>query len=456
MIRSVILLLFSSVFLTNCQPQSSSLDDPKVIIISLDGFPADALWDEMVALPTLRKLATDGAWSSSMIVSNPSLTWPNHTTLVTGVHPEKHHLTVNGRIVHEENGRVWSDNDRDRAELVHPDVETLYDLAHRAGLSTAEINWPATRRSPTLDDHFPDAPESTEVITPRLKNELLEKGILEPDHFDASWLGGRGTWSDWMWTESAAHLIEERQPDLLLLHLLNTDSSHHEYGPGSTGGNNALAYADTRVARILEALETAGTRESTTIFIVSDHGFVTVNHQLYPNRLFREAGLLDLDDEGTIRQARVQALSISGAAYIFFSSDETEEEDKQRVRDLLMNREGILDILTPNDYAEYGLPSPDETDQIGDLFLLAEPGYAFDNTATGVEWMTDRVTPGGSHGYWSELEPSKTIFIASGYQIESGLELGRVDNRSVAPTAADILGLEMSKADSPPLQQLFP
>lgn len=451
-----LLILLLTLLITSCSSGGEDPSNPKVVIISLDGFPADALWDESVALPTLRSLARKGSWSQSMVASNPTLTWPNHTTLVSGVGANRHQLTTNGHIVRESNGRVWSDNDRDRAELVHPDLETIYDIAHEAGLSTAEINWPATRNASTLDDHFPDAPRSTEVITPRLKQELMEKGILESSHFDVSWLGGRGTWSDWMWTESAVHLIEERQPDLLLLHLLNTDSSHHQYGPGSTGGNSALAYADTRVARILNALERAGTRENTTIFIVSDHGFITVRHDIHPNRLFRQAGLLNTNEQGTVERADVQALSISGAAYLFFRDAETRDNEIQRVRDLLTNREGVLDILEPEDYAEYGFPSPNETDQVGEMILLAEPEYAFSNRTTGDEWRTDRLSPGGSHGFLNTLEPSKTIFIASGYGVSGGLELEEVDNRSIAPTAARILGLEMPNAEQPPLIRILP
>src|SRR5688500_8089548 len=70
-----------------------------VIVISLDGFPASALADPMVPVPTLRRLAAAGAAAAGMTVVNPAVTWPNHTTMVTGVHPAKHGVLFNGILV---------------------------------------------------------------------------------------------------------------------------------------------------------------------------------------------------------------------------------------------------------------------------------------------------------------------------------------------------------------------
>jgi hypothetical protein len=88
--------------LTSCSKSpSTSPKDQHVILISLDGFPAWLWNDESLQIPNLRKLAAEGASTKAMTVSNPSITWINHTTLVTGVEPRKHGVLFNGLLVRQ-------------------------------------------------------------------------------------------------------------------------------------------------------------------------------------------------------------------------------------------------------------------------------------------------------------------------------------------------------------------
>lgn len=450
-----LLLALSFHLLFGCQqrPQQNH-----VLIISIDGFPARSLWNEDVLLPNLRKLALEGAWADAMIASNPTVTWPNHTSLVTGTHPERHHLLFNGLVIRDpETGTVRSDNDRDRAELVNDQVQTLYDVAYAAGLHTAEVNWPATRNAETLHDRFPDAPYHVRAMNPEFRRELMELGLITEEDMDAYWLGSRGAWSDHLWTEAARYLIRQRQPNLLLLHLLNIDSTHHRYGPDSQAGNTALSFVDTQIGQLLDALEEAGIRDRTTIFIVSDHGFVEVEYVIRPNVLLRQAGLLEADENGAVTSARVQVLSLAGSAMVYASDSDTREEDLRRARELFEGLDGVADIIEPDRYSEFGLPHPDDTDQVGELYLLAQtrPGYAFNNSAAGNETILRRDSPSGSHGYLNTDPLLETVFIASGYGIRPGTRLDEVDTRSVAPTAARLLGLVLETADGTVLEEIL-
>ena len=69
-----------------------------VVVISLDGFPAYALEDPRLPIPTLRELAREGAAATAMQPINPTVTWPNHTTMVTGVDASHHHVLFNGLL----------------------------------------------------------------------------------------------------------------------------------------------------------------------------------------------------------------------------------------------------------------------------------------------------------------------------------------------------------------------
>ena len=67
-----------------------------VVLITIDGFPAAMMADPKTPIPRIRKLAAEGTMADGLRVSTPSVTWPNHTTLVTGVHPDKHSVLYNG------------------------------------------------------------------------------------------------------------------------------------------------------------------------------------------------------------------------------------------------------------------------------------------------------------------------------------------------------------------------
>ena len=99
-----------------------------VVIISIDGFPADLLWDQKTPIPVIRALAEEGTWAKGLQPSNPSLTWANHTSIITGMHPEKHHLLYNDQLQHTNGGLpVTLQASRDKDDLVA--VPTLYDVA---------------------------------------------------------------------------------------------------------------------------------------------------------------------------------------------------------------------------------------------------------------------------------------------------------------------------------------
>src|ERR1043165_708211 len=122
-----------------------------VILITIDGLSASYLSDSKAPLPTLRKLAAEGAVAEGLRASNPSVTWPNHAALVTGVHPEKHSVLFNGVLARSGPGEpVVVDGERDKKDLVA--VPTLYDQLHQAGYRTANINWPCTRRDSQPDE----------------------------------------------------------------------------------------------------------------------------------------------------------------------------------------------------------------------------------------------------------------------------------------------------------------
>lgn len=435
-----------------CPRADAANTDRHVVLVSLDGLAAYLVDDPQVPLPTIRKLAREGAIvDGGMIVSNPSVTWPNHTTLVTGVRPEKHGVLANGVLVRGPIGvPVTVDADRDQRELVR--IPTIVDAAHAAGLSTAEVNWPCTRGSNSLDDSFSDVPQSVQHMTPRLRNELIDMGLLT-DETDKAFKAISTVGRDYIWTEAACHIIRQRKPNLLMLHLLNVDSTHHKFGPQSPEGYTANAYADMCLAQIVAAIDEAGIRDKTTLIVVSDHGFTTTPKAIRPNVLLRQTELLS-GDEGRLSEAQVHVVPEGGIGLVYCTHPGEASQLAEKFKQMFIGQEGVADVVLPDGYGDIGLQHPREYRQSPDAVLVAADGYAVSGSVTGdtlVTSNTEAKTAIGSHGFISKLPKMKAMCVLSGANIQPGAHLPTIENIDIAPTIAELLGVEYPLSDGKPL-----
>ncbi len=418
-----------------------------VVIISLDGFPASALDDHRLPLPNLRRLAARGAVAKGMRPVNPSVTWPNHTAMVTGVAPSKHGVLFNGILVREPGVPPRIEPWRDKKEMVR--APTLYDAAHQRGLTTAQVDWVAIQNAPTITWEFRERPEPSGQIA----QELVKAGVLSQDDLE-KFVGANILWRDYVWTQAAAHIIRTHRPNLLLFHLLNLDSTHHRYGPRTPAALNTMAYLDTQVGTLLDALREAGMAARTTVFVVADHGFRLVKRQVRPNVAFMKAGLLKAD-QGKVSQAQAWSVPEGGSAMVYVTVPDPSGQILAKARQALDGIEGIDKVVEPKDYVLYGLPLPSANEQMAALFLTAKEGYAF-TAAIGDDPVVD--APAGSlgaHGYVGTDPEMLALFIASGRGITPGVTLDIIDNVDLAPTAARLLGIELKDADGKPLKGIL-
>jgi len=193
--------------------------DRIVILITIDGFPAWLWHDPVLPVPTLRRLAAEGASAEAMEVVNPSITWICHTTLVTGVGPIKHGVLFNGLLVREGANRPpmiepW----HDKSELVR--VPTIYDVAHQAGLKTAQINWVAILNSGTIDHEFLEIPKPAGEI----ERELIAAGTITENDVRNFIKGKTPAWRDMIENQAAIDILAKHHPNLMLMHYGNTDA----------------------------------------------------------------------------------------------------------------------------------------------------------------------------------------------------------------------------------------
>ena len=378
---------------------------------------------------------------------NPTVTWANHTALVTGVTPAKHGVVYNGLLVREPGLPPRVEPWRDKKDMVHGD--TLYDLAHARGLTTAQVDWVAIWNAPTVTWEFRERPDPAGPIA----KEIVSAGIASAQDIDG-FSSKNIVYRDYVWTAATAEIIKAHKPNLMMFHLLTLDSMQHRYGPGTLAAQATMARLDAQVAEIVRAVEEAGIAAQTTFFIVSDHGFKTVAHQINPNVALQKAGLVTVVD-GKVTKADAWVMSEGGSGYAYVTSPDPDGQKLSKMKQALAGLEGIDKTIEPSEYPAYGLPLPTKSDQIGELFLTAKDGYAF-TAAVGGALVSDAPEGSlGAHGYLNTDPELGAIFIASGRGIKPGVVLDSIVNLDVAPTMARLLGVDLPDAEGKPLAEIL-
>ena len=391
-----------------------------VVVVSLDGFPGFALNDPKLPIPTLRRLMRDGV-TAPMTGINPTVTWPNHTSMVTGVRSDEHGLLANGTIVRTGSWPpVKVDPMVDKEKMVH--VPTVYDAAHNAGLTTAQVDWVAIHDAPGITWNF----NEWATADGPLEKEMLAKGVLGAPDLE-NFTKANILFRDQVWTDAATYLIREHKPNLLLVHFLTLDSVQHAYGPGSLAATTAIAFLDSCVARIVNAVQDAGMSGRTTFLVVSDHGFKAYRKEIHPAVALASAGL----------EKKVYVLAEGGSAYVYFDDPGL----TATVKTVLQGVEGIERIIGPEEFGALGLPQPERDPQMYRLLLTAKTGYSFSGAAGGP--VTAEVPQqAGSHGYLASDAAMNPMFLAEGYGVAARGKLQPIANIDMATTIADLLGVK--------------
>lgn len=243
------------------------LEARPLLVLSVDGLDhrylrdADALG---MKIPNLRKLMREGALADGVVGVVPTVTWPSHTTLISGVPPHKHGILGNRRPKSEGGDYYWT------ADLLK--APTLLDVCRKRGLKSAAITWPVTVDAP-VDYNLPelfdkrnggamDLHAIARKATPGLIDDITR---LYPA-FPKFWVDDRAR------AEATMYLVREKKPDLVLVHLVDHDSEAHEFGPFSREAKALVEYTDQLIGDILRVLP-----KEYAVAIVSDHGFERID-----------------------------------------------------------------------------------------------------------------------------------------------------------------------------------
>lgn len=454
--RGIFLLAaFSALMWLACSARAQEVKH--VVLVSIDGLAASYLDDPRAKLPTLRKLMAEGARAEGMITSFPSVTWPSHTSLVTGVHPARHGVIGNNAWDREHSRGVTYIGDPDLTKDQAIRVPTLYDLAHAAGLKCGSVIWPCSNGAKTLDWVIPDSNRQDihdRYTTRGLADELAQAGIDISQLGTWGWNKQYSTERDIVYTRVANHLLKEHGVNLLLVHLITPDGVEHAFGPHTVEAYQAVAESDERIAEIWHTLQQPPLAGRSALFIVSDHGFAPYAKLIRPNVLLKELDLIATDSEGKVTGRQAWCVPQGGAAFIYILDQPRQAELTRRLQEKLAAVEGVAAVLQPDQFVKMGLPRPEANAEAPHLVLTTGPGYSFDGSLAA-PLIADAGGLRGSHGHDPAPAYMHATFIAAGAGIKPGVRLKSISNTDVAPTIARLLGLEMKDADGRVLDEIL-
>ncbi len=434
-------LLIASVHLD--RPVTGQQNPPApVVLISIDGLKPDYVIEadkNGLKVPNLRRLVSEGAYSTGVIGVLPTVTYPSHTTLVTGVSPAKHGVIANtpfdpfGKNI---SGWYWYAED-----LKTP---TLWDAARAAGMVTASVDWPATV-SANITYNIPQYWRAGTPDDRKLTRALSTPGLLtEIERVVGNYPEGKdySTEADERRVLFNVYLLEKKKPRFQTVYFSALDHEQHDFGPYSPQAKAALERIDTLVGKVREAAEKGG-GGSAVICVASDHGFALTEHEVRLNAALRDAGLIEVDKSGVIRSWRAFAWSSAGSAAVLLK-DAGDEDARKKVRAVLTGlladpANGLLKIYEGNALKALG-GFPDAAFVVG-----ARPGYYLGGGHDGPILRAGK--RGGTHGFLPEVAEMNSAFFIAGPGVPKGRNLGQIDMRDIAPTLAGILKVALPGAE---------
>ncbi len=420
----------------------------RIIILSFDCLSA-LDFPKLNHLTNFKNMIESGSYAPHVQTVYPSLTYPCHTSIITGNYPKRHGI-INNTLIQP--GRKSPDWQWYRSAIKGT---TLYDQAKKANLTTASLLWPVTGRANidyNLPEIFPNRPWQTQLLvslfsgSPLYQWQLnkkfgyLRKGLSQP-HLDDFVLA------------SCLETIKTKQPELLLVHFTDLDSKRHDHGFDSKEANEALVRLNERLGQIVTTLKETQLYEETTLIVLGDHSSLDENKAIQINTLFKKEKLIHINQKGKVINWKAYCKSCDGSSYIYLKDQKdtiTYKQVQSLLKKLMENEDnGIEQILTGPEAAKLGA-DPDCA-----FMLEARKGFYFTETHEGdfIKYINAEDVKRepkytlATHGYSPQKPDYTTLFMASGKGIQSGKIITDMNLVDIGPTLAAMLGLSLGETD---------
>jgi len=419
-----------------------------LLMISVDGLKPEYVLDadaHGLKIPFLRSLMRDGAYARGVNGVWPTVTYPSHTTLLTGLSPAEHGIYNNLEFDPKNtfaNAWFWY------AQQIR--APTLWQAAHEAGLSTASIGWPVSVGATAVDFLIPEYWRVARLTDVDPSDALLLAAVSRPEGLLQKMQARVGPYmrgndpsppGDEIKTRYALDILKNQKPKFMTIHLSSLDEQQHRFGPFSSEAYQDLEVMDGQLAQLFAASRSNDPKAIAVV--VSDHGFAQITHKVNLMQPFLHAGLLQSGGAW-----KAQPWSGSGMAAVMLH-DPADSQTESQVRNLLQSMKadpnnGIAEVLEGDAIKQRGA-FPDAS-----FLIVMKLGYYALADATS-PLVSDVPGTAGSHGFSPEYPEMRAAFFVAGSGIARGRDLGLIDMRQIAPTVAQLLGVRLSSATQPPL-----
>ncbi|MGB8452019.1 MAG: ectonucleotide pyrophosphatase/phosphodiesterase [Anaerocolumna sp.] len=418
----------------------------KLIVLSIDSLQTtDLIY--LKDKPNFTKILKKCALVKNIREIYPTLTYPIHTTVITGVHPNTHGITHNQLPSIVPENPNWSIMGSDWNWYSNSvKVPSLMDAANEKNLVTASVMWPVMGgQTPmhNLAEIWPNRQEDMRetfdrACTKDVMDLYYEKYIVPFDWEHRTDMDGYSI-------DIAADMIRHYKPDLMLIHSICLDHCRHEFGDEGSKIDACLDRVDQIVGTILMAVEDAGYYEDTNFVILGDHGQINIRKVFNLNILLKEKGFIRVETDKVI-DYDAYSFSAGFSTHIMLKNP-FEEQVKQKIY------YALLEIQ--KDYGDYmgrifsAEEAAREEGLSGEFSFVIESadGVIFDNPITGevvseVKHSVHSIYH-GMHGHHPSKGP-KPPFLAFGPDVAEGIVIESGDMLDECPTLAKLLGVEMS------------
>jgi predicted AlkP superfamily pyrophosphatase or phosphodiesterase len=400
-----------------------------VIFLTIDGFRPDFYLDNQWQMPNLRALMKDGAYAKGVNSVFPSVTYPSHTTIITGVQPAKHGIFYNNIFTPDgaQQQPYWQDSS------IH--VNTIWKAAKAKGMTVASLYWPVSANAP-VDYNIPDIGSLGDEVREQYSlpqgfyAEVKKEVFGGIDKIDAG--------KNQNVAKIAAHVIHKSKPHLMTIHLFSADHAQHTMGRYGKDVEEAVADADEAVGIIIEALKAEGIWENTVFLIGGDHGFYDVKKTISPNVWLKEAGLITDLSSG---DWKAQFNNAGGSAYLYLK-DPTDQATVSKVKELLAAQPDSVKKF-------YRMISKEQLSKGGynpnvAFALTGEQDATFSTATNGAAVKPGK---GGTHGHFPDTKNIRTGLVAHGPGIRKGAVIEEMNLRDMTPIIVKLLGIPFTEVD---------
>jgi predicted AlkP superfamily pyrophosphatase or phosphodiesterase len=394
-----LLLLLSACATAPSHPVSNSSVEPPVplLLISLDGVRPDYL--QPGTTPHLSRLAGEGVHAQWMNPSYPSLTFPNHYTLVTGLRPD-HHGIVNNTMWDEHLGDFALSNREAVGDARWWSGEPIWVSAEKAGIRTATLFWPGSEAAVQGVRPWQWRKFDTKISIDQRVDQILE------------WLS----------------LPAAERPRLVTLYFEHVDGAGHDGGPDSAKVTDALRQVDAGIGKLMAGLQARGLADRINMVVVSDHGMTATS----PQRTAIVEDLISADD----------ARAVSTGQVVGFAPNPGREAVAEQT---LLGKHGAVECWRKQDMParwHYGTHP-----RIPPIVCQADEGWLLIKRATYEKGVSVGWRGGGAHGYDPALPSMRAIFIAHGPAFRERMTIPGFDNVDVYPLLARLVGVPPAAND---------